>query len=215
MSSDTVGPQFLQLPGGPAPLVPRIFFVLLLGIGLTAAVLSLKFEPPDSGTLRVHLFAPMGTDCRDWLEILAPASPRHRMELEVQPCVIENPEPQLSQFIRPGEVAAVLDPNLPFPGVSGEHRIAKDRYFFIKINPRTFNSYTWRHEVGGHVRAGHTAVTVPTYLARPVNTLLDLAFVDPYLAFGDNWRRYMAALLLLAVYAAWRWLSYVQGHTRK
>lgn len=181
------------------------FLGSLIGIPAMALfVLSLQFEPPN-GPLTVHLFAPLGTRCATWDDIQAPKSFRHKLPLQVLPCVVADPISDLPRYIKPGEVAAALDPNLSTSGSTSEYRIAGNRYFLVRINPETFNSLTWRHEIGGHLLAGHTAAKVLLPLRFPANALLDLACVDPYLILGDYWRICMGALVMLLGAVVWFW----------
>lgn len=105
--------------------------------------------------------------------------------------------------MRPGEVTAVLGLSVHEPGRSGEGRSADDRYFLIEINPGTLNFLTWRHELGGHVIHGHTAVRAPEWLLPVANTALDL-LVLLYLVFGDQWLPIVSVLAVVALAFAYR-----------
>lgn len=109
-------------------------------------------------------------------------------------------------YSKPRELTVVLDSELPTSGRTIEYRIGRDRYFIVRINPLTYDSVTWLHEVGGHLLQGHTAIRIPSWLVYPTNVLLDTLYVDPYVVFGDAWRVYIGALLLFVVLVA-LWLS--------
>lgn len=173
-------------------------------IPLAAAIfLYTQFVPPLQPVI-VTPFAPEGTSCESWIRIWAPASPRHPLAIVVRPCLSGEPGE-----LPPGSVAAILDPAYPEPGGSGPAANRRD-LFQIRINPKTANSWTWRHEVR-HILSGHAAVadSVPLGFKGAVNALLDLAFIDPYLVFGsawrDGWSVCIAAILLAALIAAWLW----------
>ena len=165
-----------------------------------AFAISLQFDPPKKSPT-IHLFAPLGTSCSTWKRVIPEVE--HSLPVRLIPCVPGSPPAQLQNFVSPGDGVAVLNPELPAPGGSGEYRAGNNRWYVIEINPRIFNRYTWRHEVGGHLLQGHSAVTV-SFLPDPaVNALLDLCFVDPYLLFGDRWRTWMTGIIAFILCAAY------------
>ena len=198
--------MFGQLPARTSRTTKIVF-----GIGVAlpfaaGALLSFFFEPPErprpDRPLIVRTFAPKGTSCNSFAGILGAQSPRHLLPTKIEPCVAGNPPDDPRVYSKPGELTVVLDSELPTSGRTIEHRIGRDRYFVVMINPLTYDSVTWLHEVGGHLLQGHTSVRVPDWLVYPTNLLLDTLYVDPYIVFGDRWRVYIGGLLLLAVLVA-------------
>ena len=188
-------------------MIPRqvaIAITVAAAIPLAAVIfLYTQFVPPPQ-PVTVTPFAPAGTSCESWKRIWAPGSPRHSLAIVVRPCVPGEPGE-----LPPGSAAAILDPAYPEPGGSGTAENRRE-LFQIRINPQTANLWTWRHEVR-HILSGHAAITdsVPLACKGAVNALLDLAFVDPFLVFGDSWSDglsvCLAVLLLAAIVAAWLW----------
>jgi hypothetical protein len=187
-------------------VIPRnlaISTTLVLAIPACAVIyFYTQFESPPLPVI-ITPFAPPGTSCESWKKVWEASSPRHRLPVMLLPCI----SGEAGDLPAGSTVAAILDPNLPEPGGSGPAGNRRD-LFQIRINPKTVNTWTWRHEVR-HILAGHSAIAtrVPFGFRRATNALLDLAFIDAYLLFGDGWHdgwsALLAALILAALMAAW------------
>lgn len=179
----------------PVPRSSGMVPLILFGMFAVAIVaLILLFEPPTL-PITMHLFAAVGTSCDRWKDIIRTEIPGIRLVA----CKMIGPMSDgtiasLLNEVQPGEGVAILDPTLTISGTSGEARRGVDRKFLIRINPDRSNSFTWRHEVGGHIRQGHTSLQTPFLMGPLINAVLDLCFVDPYLLFGENWRFWTAVL---------------------
>jgi hypothetical protein len=201
--------MFAQLPS-KSSRTAKIIFSIVAGLPFAEGVLlSFFFESPEKPSpdrpLVVHAFAPKGTACTSVPDIVGREDPRHVLPNRIDPCMEGNPRADPSVYSKPGEITVVLDPDLPTSGRTIELRSGRDRYFVVRINPLTYDSVTWLHEVGGHLLQGHTAIRIPSWLAYPTNVLLDTLYVDPYILLGDRWRVYIACSLLLAVLIALSW----------
>jgi hypothetical protein len=129
----------------------------------------------------------------------------------LSPCVtLKESVTDFRAILRAGEVALVLDPELPSPGRTMEYRAGATRSFLVAVNPSTVNFATMLHEIGGHLLHGHSAISVPDWLVAPTNIILDVMILPAELdaTVGLVWR--IAVTLLLAAFvftvsaAAWR-----------
>ena len=104
-----------------------VFSLLLVAVpGATLIHLVCQAVPPPFDArrtpARVRLFAPLGTHCETFDTLFQEARTR-RLDLNLQildACLPVDPRMALDQYMRPGEVAFVLDKHLSYPGASGE-----------------------------------------------------------------------------------------------